>query len=36
LFYWAIFGLLSAILMVAIGYSREQKAVLLEEARPRR
>jgi hypothetical protein len=36
LFFWAILGLMSAMLMVAIAWSREQKAVLLEEARPHR
>jgi hypothetical protein len=36
LFYWAILGLMSAMLMVAIAWSRQQKAVLLEEANPRR
>ena len=36
LFFWAILGLMSAMLMVAIAWSREQKAVLLEDARPRR
>ncbi|MBM3723000.1 MAG: DUF4436 domain-containing protein [Actinobacteria bacterium] len=36
LFFWAILGLMSAMLMVAIAWSRQQKAVLLEQSRPRR